>query len=428
MVFRHPPGMVATMDAEAQPTPDPARGARNPFEHHSKLLVASLVVAGLIAAMLWVLWFVAIIPSGIDQSGTPVGWDFRAFHSAATLLSRGEPTAMYDSAWPVGLDGPPFVNPPFTAFFFLPFVAMGVVPAWVVWTLISVAAMAIGFRALDVPSWPLATAATLLTVPVFFALRLGQTSLIVFMLMSLGYAAMRHGRFRAGGAVLGFIVFKPQLLVGFVFWWLSRWRTMRSAIVGAFATGGALVAVTLILFPDAWVRFFEAAGNLPKLYAFGDSPYYEFAMWNLVVTDGPANPTFISVLSIVLTAVAGLALVWFVRRVGDDLALVYAAAVVVGLIAAAHLVVHDWTLLLIAGVLVWQRLPQHRLVWASMGVILLLTTIFSPFLLLYQLDAFGVAFNAAPAVLLICTVVAAVIAVGAVDSEVNETPSARMAA
>jgi hypothetical protein len=140
-------------------------------------------------------------------------------------------------------------------------------------------------------------------------------------------------------------------------------------------------------------------------------------MWNMVVTDGPANPTFISALSVALTVGAGLALVWFVRRVRDDLPLVYAGAVVVGLIAAAHLVVHDWTLLLIAGVLVWQRLPQHRLAWASMGVALLLTTIFSPFLLLYQLEAFGAGLNAAPAVLLICGVAAAVIAVGAVDVE-----------
>jgi hypothetical protein len=99
------------------------------------------------------------------------------------------------------------------------------------------------------------------------------------------------------------------------------------------------------------------------------------------------------------------------------LPLAYAGAVVVGLIAAAHLVVHDWTLLLLAGVLVWQRLPQHRVAWASMGVALLLTTIFSPFLLLYQLEAFGAGFNAAPAVLFICAVAAAVIAVGAVDAE-----------
>jgi len=418
MVFRHPPGMVATMDAEAHPMSNPARRDRqNPLEPHGKLLVIGFAVAGVIVLIVWVLWFIAIIPSGVDQSGTPVGWDFRAFHSAATLLSRGETTAMYDLAWPADLDGPPFANPPFTAVLFLPFVAMGVVPAWVVWTVISVGAMAIGFRALDVPSWPLATGAALLTVPVFFALRLGQTSLLVFMLMSLGYAALRSGRFRAAGAVLGLVVFKPQLLVGFVFWWLSRWRTMRPAIVGAFATGGTLIAVSLILLPFAWVGFFEAASRLPELYAFGDSPYYEFAMWNLVVTDGPANPTFISALSLALTIGAGLALVWFVRRVRDDLPLAYAGAVVVGLIAAAHLVVHDWTLLLIAGVLVWQRLPQHRVAWASMGVVLLLTTIFSPFLLLYQLEALGAGFNAAPAVLLVCAVAAAVIAVGAVDAE-----------
>jgi len=384
----------------------------------SRLIVAAAIVAGVIVLFLWVLWVTSVIPDGIDQSGTPVGWDFRAFFSATTMLTERAPEAMYGWPWPAGLDGPPFVNPPFMAFFFVPFVLLDVVPAWMVWSVLSLAALAIGFRALGVRSWALATAAALFTVPVFFALRLGQTSLVVFMLMSLAYSALREGKLRRGGALLGFVVFKPQLLIGFVFWWLSRFRQMRPAIVGGFATGGALIAISLIALPYAWVRFFEIVGTLPELYAFGDSPYYEFAMWNLIVReDQPANPTLISTLSIVLTIAAGLALVWFVRRVRDDLPLIYSGAVAVALIGSAHIVVHDWTLLLIAGVLLWQRLPEERTALAAMGLALLYTTLLWPFIVLYQLEAFGVALNAAPAVLVVCTVAAAYLGIRQVDRE-----------
>lgn len=383
-------------------------------------IVGALAVAGAIVLVLWVQWIIAVVPDGIDQSGTPVGWDFRAFHSAATLMSQGAASAMYEWPFPGGLSGPPFVNPPFMAFFFLPFVALDVVPAWGVWAVLSVAAMAVGFRALGMPSWPTATVAALLTLPVFFVLRLGQTSLVVFLLMSLSYAALSRGRLKVGGAVLGFVVFKPQLLVGFVFWWLSRWRRMRPAIVGGFAIGGTLIALSLVLFPDAWVRFVEVARTLPSLYVFGDSPYYEFAMWNVVVSDLAADPGFISGLSLVLTLVAGAALVWFVRRVQDDLALAFSGAVAVALIGAAHIVVHDWALLLIPGVLLWYRLPGQRLAWASLGLALLYTTLLSPFFVLYQLEAFDVALNVAPIVMLVCTVIAARIAVREVEREQPE--------
>jgi Glycosyltransferase family 87 len=385
------------------------------------MVLGSLAVAGAIAALLWALWATAVIPGGVDQSGTPIGWDFRAFHSAATLLVDGRSTAMYQWPFPDDLTGPPFVNPPFAAFFFLPFVPLPVVPAWALWSALSVVAMAIGFRALGVPSWPQATAASLLTVPVFFALRLGQTSLIVFLLMSISYAALRRGRLKTGGAWLGLVVFKPQLLVGFVFWWLSRIRTMRPAIVGGFATGGSLIAVSLVLFPDAWVSFVEITRHLPSLYAFGDSPYYEFAMWNVVVSDITADPTVITWLSIGLTVASGAALIWFVRRVGDDLALAFAGAVAVGLIGAAHMVVHDWTLLLIPLVLLWYRLPGERLVWSGIGLGLLYTTLLSPFLVAYQLDAFDAAVNVAPLVLVVCSVIAGHVAIRAVAAEETAT-------
>ena len=388
----------------------------------SRLIFVATVLAGLLVLGLWALWGTAIAPDGIDQSGTPVGWDFRAFYNAATALSRDAPLAMYDSPWPAGADGPPFVNPPFTALFFLPFITLDVVPAWVLWSALSLVALAVGFRALGLRSWPIATAVALLTVPVFFSLRLGQTSLIVFMLMSLAYAALRSGKLRAGGALLGLIVFKPQLLIGFVFWWLSRLRQMRPAIVGGFATGGALIALSMIALPYAWVRFFEVVGTLPELYAFGDSPYYEFAMWNLIVRDEPVNPGLISTLSIVLTVAAGVGLVWFVRRVRDDLPLAYSGAVAVALIGSAHIVVHDWTLLIIPAVLLWQRLPEERPALAAMGLALLYTTLLWPFFVLYQLEAFGVAVNAAPAILVICTLIAAFLGIRQVDREQAAVP------
>jgi hypothetical protein len=68
-------------------------------------------------------------------------------------------------------------------------------------------------------------------------------------------------------------------------------------------------------------------------------------------------------------------------------------------------------------VLLWQRLPAQRIALAWMGVALLYSTIFSPFLMLAQLDAFGVAGNLAPIVLMVCTVLATDLAIRQVDGE-----------
>jgi len=92
------------------------------------------------------------------------------------------------------------------------------------------------------------------------------------------------------------------------------------------------------------------------------------------------------------------------------------------LIGSAHIVVHDWTLLIIPAVLLWQRLPEERPALAAMGLALLYTTLLWPFFVLYQLEAFGVAVNAAPAILVICTLIAAFLGIRQVDREQAAVP------
>ena len=60
---------------------------------------------------------------------------------------------------------------------------------------------------------------------------------------------------------------------------------------------------------------------------------------------------------------------------------------------------------------------SSRPAWAAMGLALLYTTLLSPFFVLYQLDATGIALNVAPIVLLVCTVIAARIAIANVEAE-----------
>ena len=57
-------------------------------ERQRMVVIGGIAVAGVIVAFLWIQWMIANAVDGVDQSGTPVGWDFRAFHSAATNPSQ----------------------------------------------------------------------------------------------------------------------------------------------------------------------------------------------------------------------------------------------------------------------------------------------------------------------------------------------------
>src|SRR6266446_2428148 len=83
-------------------------------------------------------------------------------------------------------------------------------------------------------------------LPIVYGLQLGQPALLVVEGVAAGYALLRRGRDLEAGAMLGVLVFKPQLalLVPVVLLVTGRWRAFASSVVVLAAiTAASLVAL-----------------------------------------------------------------------------------------------------------------------------------------------------------------------------------------
>jgi hypothetical protein len=167
--------------------------------------------------------------------------DFTIYYGAATMLRRGLRHELYNSAAQykvqqefapdvaIRLDALPYNHPPFEALFFVPFTYFSYLPAFVLWDLVNVGALiAIPFLVRGhVPElqrypWPLWILASLAFFPIFFTLLQGQDSIMLLLFYSLAFVCLKkHAEALAGGC-LALGLFKPHLVLPFVFLWLMR--------------------------------------------------------------------------------------------------------------------------------------------------------------------------------------------------------------
>lgn len=222
-----------------------------------------------IAAVVAVVGFVAMIATshdGRDFAGRPLGTDFVSFWSAARVAIADGAAAVWDGArlqaeetatWGID-DGfvAFFYPPPFLAVV-LPLGLLGYFPALLVWLAttgsLAFAGLAATARgALDRPTALLAFVgfpATLTTIGH------GQNAFLSTALFAFGARAADERPILAG-AILGGLVFKPQLAIGLpvVLAASGRWRAF--AATGGFALFYCLLA--WIAFGEAaWTAFFE---------------------------------------------------------------------------------------------------------------------------------------------------------------------------
>jgi hypothetical protein len=209
--------------------------------------------------------------------------DFQVFYEGAAALARGQSPYVGD-----------FVSPPWFALAIVPLTALPLSVARAVWLGLNlallVAATAAAARLADA-RWPprrvlLAAVLCALWPPVTFGLKLGQNSLLAWLLVLSAVLAARADRPATSGALLALAAIKPQL--AFLFGAglaLRAWRlgqTTRLLVAGALAllllgTAVALLApdsyVDLMqLRPQPWNYWGSNVGLPPLLAAFLGSP------------------------------------------------------------------------------------------------------------------------------------------------------------
>ena len=190
--------------------------------------------------------------------------DFTAFHTGGMILRQGLGPQLYDVRTQYRVQqefigsmesrrGPlPYNHPPFEALIFVPLTFLPYRIAFVLWDFLNVAALlgavVILRRHLEplrsLPVWKLALS-LLAFFPIFVCLLQGQDSILLLLLCSLAYGALKNDRDVLAGGWLALGTFKLHLVLPLVLL-LILWRRKRVAL-GFAAVAVVLAAVSLFL-------------------------------------------------------------------------------------------------------------------------------------------------------------------------------------
>jgi hypothetical protein len=196
--------------------------------------------------------FVLGIGSTLLVAGDTLGYDFRAYHAAATRVLAGQ--TAYDPAFAVAGPFGLFFYPPTFIPLVIPFALMPEPVAVQAWIGAMILAAVLSLLAMPVASrtrwWLLLLAG--LSWPFVYNIKLGQVGPLLLLAFALAWRWLdRPWLFGIAAAVGGAIKVQPLLLLG---WALlrRRWTAALAGVVTLVALAGLAVVFTG---PEAWSEF-----------------------------------------------------------------------------------------------------------------------------------------------------------------------------
>ena len=196
--------------------------------------------------------------------GQVIGLDFIIFYTGG-LLYRTDIAHLYDYPtqlaaerlliWPSALPGSgPFSNPPFVAWACSAFTHMPLVWAFLLWSILTLLFL---FLAADLsvrylaPPWLVKAGLTrsglfivlLSFLPFFEGFPAGQNHVLTLLLVTGITVATLSGRWYLAGLLAGFLLYKPQFVLGFLIVWLvwREYKALASFTAVAIAWAGVVV-------------------------------------------------------------------------------------------------------------------------------------------------------------------------------------------
>lgn len=329
-------------------------------------LIAALV--GGIAAVVMSTWLVTWARATPGQIASA---DYTPTYVAATAWRTGHGATLYDpqqqaaDGRSLGVSGAqyagnPFVDPPLAAVVAAPLSLLGLDASYRAWSLLQlvlvVAAVAIAARAAP---WPrglpraapwIAGVLAVAGAGTAMLVLLGQWDGFSALSLAVAYSSWRKDRRALGGAALaaGSLLAKPHLALVLAAWLLGR--RDRRMLAGAAAAAAGIAGATLLLAGPAAVIGFLTA---PALSSSVTSPRMLIGFVGLFASwVGEGAPAYaLAVLAAGAAAAGGALLGSRTRRDPRSLEVSLAAATVLSLLAAPHVLVQDLSLL--AAPLVW---------------------------------------------------------------------------
>ncbi|MFT7473606.1 MAG: hypothetical protein ACI81L_000521 [Verrucomicrobiales bacterium] len=198
------------------------------------------------------------------ESSARLGGDFAAFYAAGSIVWEGDIDSLYDpvrqeqAQSELGIDGYlGFAYPPHVAAAYAPLGALGFQTAYLVHTLLMIAAFVIAMVMLSdvVPllhkwRWPL-LAASLTFYPLATAIGGGQNAALSVLCVAAIWRGLHDGREDHAGIAAGLLLFRPQYalpIIGLML--LSRHG---GAVIWAFATATVTWAGTALVLGVNWL-------------------------------------------------------------------------------------------------------------------------------------------------------------------------------
>ncbi|MFK8000764.1 MAG: glycosyltransferase family 87 protein [Polyangiales bacterium] len=212
-----------------------------------------------------------------DFQGEPLSSDFSTFYSAAHLASHGGASDIYNPEKLAETHGSLvgqapgsvntasfFLNPPTFLLALTPFSALPYGSAALAWLLFSLfllglCAWLVAHELKPGLSTPKLLVLACLFVPAQVSLSLGQNTALTLAVSCAAFFALRKRRDFVSGLLVGVLIIKPQLGLGFalVLFGGRRYR----AIAGAAFSASLLCGASYLAFPEAWPGFFGSVAS-----------------------------------------------------------------------------------------------------------------------------------------------------------------------
>jgi hypothetical protein len=318
--------------------------------------------------------------------------DFTIFYAAGKIVRQGLATHLYDSAlqfrtqqeFAPGVEirqgALPYNHPPFEVLLFVPFTWLPYFGAYVLWDLLNVlilAALPFLLRPhlplLQRPPAGLWLFVSLAFFPVFIALLQGQDIILLLLLFTLTFGALKRKADFAAGCWLGLGLFRFHLVLPLLLILLLHRK--RKALAGfalvAFALG--LISIAVVGWKQA-ITYPAYVWNVEKVLEHGATMVS--AMPNLrglvqalgiaQVSPVVAN-TLVGILSTALLLLA--ALKWNFAATGKQFDLGFSMAVVVTVLVSYHVLPHDLCLLFLPVLLLANHSPELPRGWPRLTVL-----------------------------------------------------------
>ncbi len=308
--------------------------------------------------------------------------DFTIFYSAGHILRSGQASNLYDdnlqqrmqtSLNPAGVRKRgsilPYNHPAFEAVLFAPLASFSYLTAYRVWLLTNLTLL-MGIPFLLRKQLPILGTAPLgfwflgmfAYFPIFMALLQGQDSILLLFTYCCAYAALYEKKQLRMGGWLGFGLFKFHLILPFISSMVWLWS--RKLLTGFIAVAASAIAVGIwVCGIRGTLRYphFIWAAEHNKSYMWNGGFYNTANLHGLIGVFLPMSQywlfRYILVVSSVLVLVAA-SMVW--RKTNSagqpDGPLAFAVALIATVLVSYHIFVYDWSILLLAIVLLVESL------------------------------------------------------------------------